>query len=84
MLVGLTTLLLVLFGYAFEAGNSTDLKNQKKLIDFSKIDLSFFRDFLSSFQSFAAIFTPEFGGILLLLALSIGTYFFVEKLNKRY
>ncbi|MBK8663625.1 MAG: hypothetical protein IPN18_18245 [Ignavibacteriales bacterium] len=83
MLIGLTTMLLVLFGYAFEVGKTLDPKDQKPLIDFSKFDLSFLQEFLNSFKSFSAVFTPEFGGTLILLAVSIGTYFFVERVKTK-
>jgi hypothetical protein len=83
MLIGLTAMLLVLFGYAFEVGKNLDLKDQKPFIDFSKIDLSLFQEFLNSFKSFSAVLTPEFGGTLILLILSIGTYFFIERVKTK-
>ncbi len=83
MLIGLTAMLLVLFGYAFEVGKNLDPKDQKPLLDFSKIDLSFLQEFLNSFKSFSAVLTPEFGGTLILLVISIGTYFFVERVKTK-
>lgn len=83
MLISLTAMLLVLFGYAFEVGKNLNPKDQKPFIDFSKIDLSFLKEFFNSFTSFSAVFTPEFGGTLILLLFSIGTYFFVERIKTK-
>lgn len=82
MLVALTSILLFLLGYVFNSGVTDSVVNQKPMIDFSKIDFSFLDQLLKPLGSFAVIFTPDFGGMLLLLAISVVSYFFIEKLKE--
>ena len=82
MLVTLTSLLLILFGYALKTSSETSAANQKPLIDFSKIDFSFMKELSKPLGSFTSVFTPDFGGMLLILAISVASYFIIEKLKE--
>lgn len=82
MLVTLTSLLLLLFGYALNTSSGTSAAEQKPLFDFSKIDFSFMKDLSKPLGSFTSIFTPDFGGMLLILAISVASYFIIEKLKE--
>ncbi|MBN8545997.1 MAG: hypothetical protein J0L60_07670 [Ignavibacteria bacterium] len=82
MLITLTSLLLILFGYALNSGSGTSAADQKPLIDFSKIDFSFMKDLSKPLGSFTSIFTPDFGGMLMILAISVASYFIIEKLKE--
>ncbi len=81
MLIGLTSILLLLFGFAFKAGGDSASAASGDKFSF-KIDPSFFTEITKSFSSLKAFFNPEFGGVLLLLVLSIATFFFIERLKK--
>jgi hypothetical protein len=81
MLSLFTGMLLIIFGVAFHLQGSVDTKNQKSLFDVSKIDLTFVKDFFKLFESLSTFFTPQFSGFLVLLVISIFTYFFIERIK---
>lgn len=81
MLVGLTAILLLVFGFAMKA--SADSTGTGSTDKFSlKIDPSFFSELAKPFTGLKTVISPEFGGVLLLLVLSIATFFFIERLKK--
>lgn len=81
MLVGLTAILLLVFGFAMKAGADTTVSGQSDKFSF-KIDPSFFSELAKPFTGLKTVISPEFGAVLLLLVLSIATFFFIERLKK--
>ncbi len=81
MLTGLTAILLLVFGFAMKAGADSTGSGQADKFSL-KIDPSFISGLAKPFTGLNTIVTPEFGAVLLLLVLSIATFFFVERLKK--
>ncbi len=81
MLVGLTSILLLIFGFALRAGGESASAATGEKFSL-KIDPTFFTEIAKPFSGLKSFLNPEFGGVLLLLVLSIATFFFIEKLKK--
>lgn len=81
LLVSLTATLLLVFGFAMKASADSAVTGTSDKFSL-KIDPSFFSELAKPFAGLKTVISPEFGAVLLLLVLSIATFFFIERLRK--